>query len=249
MSQNNSPILTILVPVYNEENTLREILDRVTAIPVDNYEVIVVNDASKDKSPKIIEDFQKSFKSKTVALRVVHHKKNLGKGAGIQTAVKVAKGKYFVIQDADLEYLPEDLPKLLKYAIKNNHPVVYGSRFKGKIENMPKPNYYANRFYNFLLRRLYDTSITDMHTCYKMLKTDLFRQMDIQSAGFGYATELVSKILRNDITIEEVPIRFSGRTKKDGKKIDVMDGVECTVKLVQFRFTPRHDLDGYDFES
>lgn len=241
-------LLTILIPVYNEENTLAEILRRTTVLPIERYEVIVVDDASSDKSPQIINDFENKFHSESVELITVRHSKNQGKGSAIQTAIKLAQGSYFVIQDADLEYFPEDLPKLLEKASSQGLPVVYGSRFKGEINGMPMPNFYANRFYNFLLRRMYRTSITDMHTCYKLVETNLMRRLEITSNGFGYATELVSKILRNNLPIHEAPIRFNGRTKKDGKKIDVMDGIECTAKLLHLRFSRKHDLGDYQVE-
>jgi glycosyltransferase involved in cell wall biosynthesis len=244
----NDYLLTILVPVFNEERTLREILERTTTLQIEKYEVIVVDDASSDQSPQIISDFEENFSSKNVDLVTVRHSKNQGKGSAIQTATKLAQGRYFVIQDADLEYSPEDLPALLEHATSNKYPVVYGSRFLGDIKGMPRPNYHANKFYNFLLRRMYPTSITDMHTCYKMVRIDLMRKLKIESNGFGYATELVSKILRNNIRIQEAPISFSGRTKSDGKKIDVMDGVECTLKLVQLRFTRKHNLGDYETE-
>src|SRR5207249_4157315 len=106
------------------------------------------------------------------------HPANRGKGAGIKTGLEHAKGHYSIIQDADLEYDPGDIPPLLKKAFEGEHLVVYGSRFKGTIEGMAKPNFYANRFYNFILRRLYKTSITDMHTCYKMVRTDIITGLD-----------------------------------------------------------------------
>lgn len=227
--------LTIMVPVYNEERTIRTILESVTSLPIKEYEVIIVNDASKDASKDIIEQFDKDFASKNVRLRVISHPKNRGKGAAIKTALQHANGIYFVVQDADLEYNPKDIPRLLEVATQHQAEAVYGSRFIGDIHTMPKANYYANKFYNFLLRRLYKTSITDMHTCYKMIRTDLLRSFGLTSEGFDYATELVSKILRKGIRIREVPISFVGRSKKEGKKIDFRDGLECTYKLILYR--------------
>lgn len=237
-------MLSILVPVYNEENTLKKILNDTTSLPIDNYEVIIVDDASKDKSPKIIEDFIKRFKSKNVSVKSFRHSVNKGKGAGIQTALEYAIGEYFVIQDADLEYDPKDIPTLLDEARNNNYDVVYGSRFMGDIKDMPRANFFANRGYNIILRMLYRTSVTDMHTCYKMVRTSLIKDLGITSNGFGYATELVSKILKRGIEIHEVPVSFKGRTKKEGKKIDVMDGLECAYKLLRFRFTRNEKLFG-----
>lgn len=231
-----SPLLSILIPVYNEEATIGSVLQRVTDLPIERYEVIVVDDASKDKSKDIIDEFSKVFTSNTVSLKVLYHLKNRGKGAGIKTGLEHAQGQYFIIQDADLEYDPFDIPPLLERALTHDLAVVYGSRFLGNSESMPKPNYYANRFYNFILRRLYDTSITDMHTCYKMVRTDVIRDLKMTSEGFDYATELVSKLLRRGYSIEELPISFKGRTKLEGKKIGVRDGIDCTYMLIKYRF-------------
>lgn len=234
--QKSKPILTILIPVYNEKKTILKILERTTQLHIDNYEVIVVDDASKDGSGQIIDKFVKNFRSKNVALSLVRHEKNKGKGAGIQTALKKARGTYFVIQDADLEYDPADIPSVLQAATSNNYDAVYGSRFLGDIKDMPKANYYANRGYNVILRLLYRTGVTDMHTCYKMVRTSLLKKIKVNSNGFDYATEIVSKLLRRGVKIHEVPISFKGRTKKEGKKIDVMDGLDCAYKLLRFRF-------------
>lgn len=241
--------LTVLIPVYNEENTILEILQGVTALPIENYEVLIVDDASRDSSLKIIEKFEKSFKHPNVAIKVLSHPKNRGKGAGIKTGLDHARGKYFVIQDADLEYNPKDITGMLEVAFSNNYPVVYGSRFLGDIKGMPKPNYYANHFYNFLLRRLYPTAISDMHTCYKMVLTDVLKDFNLASEGFGYATELVSKLLRAGYEILEVPISFNGRNKKEGKKINFHDGIECTVNLLLFRFKPKLGQKGQSNET
>jgi glycosyltransferase involved in cell wall biosynthesis len=226
--------LSIAVPVYNEEKTIETILRKLTALPIENFEIIVIDDASKDRSYDIITEYFQKYKG--IPHTIVSHSKNMGKGAGIKTALKTAEGEYFVIQDADLEYDPKDLVDLLKFAEKNKVKAVYGSRFLGDFKNMPKANYYANKFYNFLLRRLYDTRITDMHTCYKMVKTDLINELNMTADGFSYASELVSKLLHRGITIHEVPISFSGRTKKEGKKIGYLDGIKCTQELLVYRF-------------
>lgn len=228
--------LTILIPVYNEERTVRAILERATSLPIKKYELIVVNDASKDSSLKIIKKFIKEFKSTSVKVSEYSHKTNQGKGAAIQTGINVAQGEYFVIQDADLEYSPEELPKLLSAAKSGGYRAIYGSRFMGSISNMAPANYVANRFYNIMLRFLYGVSITDMHTCYKMVRTDILRELRMTAEGFDYATELVSKLLKRDIEIHEMPISFSGRSKKDGKKIDLMDGIECLYKLLRYKY-------------
>jgi glycosyltransferase involved in cell wall biosynthesis len=230
------PDITILIPVYNEEKTLRTVLDSVSRINISRYEVIIVDDASNDRSPKIIKEFIDTFKSSNVKVLHFRHKVNMGKGAGIQTGMKHASGRYFIIQDADLEYDPRYIPKLLRFAMKNDLDAVYGSRFLGKIEGMARANYIANRFYNTLLRLLYGVKITDMHTCYKMVRTSLLKDVGMSANGFDYATELISKLLSRGVVVHELPINFKGRTKEEGKKIDVMDGVECLYKLIRFKY-------------
>jgi len=226
--------LSILVPVYNEENTIESVLDSLVCLKCDKYEIIVVNDGSTDKTDRIISKFISNNSSK-MSIRYFNHQTNRGKGAGIKTGLQNAKGQYFTIQDADLEYDPKHIPKLLDKAKKENLDAIYGSRFLGEINNMARANFYANKFYNFLLRIFYRTVITDMHTCYKMVRTDLLRDLNIESEGFNYAPELVSKLLIRKIRIAELPISFNGRNKAAGKKIGIHDGIECTQLLIKYR--------------
>ena len=229
--------LTILVPVYNEENTLATLLGKLKKILTDEYELIIVDDASTDKSPGIIKDFV--ARNQQLHVKTIRHPKNRGKGAGIQSALNQASGRFFIIQDADLEYDPKDIRALLEFAESNDARAVYGSRFKGEIQNMAKPNYYANKWYNFLLRRLYNTAITDMHTCYKLINTALLQEIKIESEGFGYAPELVSKLLRRKVNIHELPVTFYGRTRQEGKKISFRDGISCMADLLTYRFSDK----------
>lgn len=229
--------VTILVPVYNEKNTIKRILSSVTSIQGINYELIIVDDFSNDGSREILQDWYKLNKKQSIKL--ILHAQNKGKGAGIKTAVKEARGKYFVVQDADLEYDPSEIPGIAQKAFLENAQAVYGSRFKGKVKNMPKANYVANRMYNLMLIPLYGKRVSDMHTCYKMVDTGLLRDMEIQSDGFEYATEFISKLLKRGVTIYEVPISFNGRTIKEGKKIDIKDGLICFRDLVHYRFSKK----------
>lgn len=234
----SKPQISIMIPVYNEEKTLTSILERVLTLPIGSYEVIIVDDASRDSSPEIISKFVNMVLPSNISIKALRHSENKGKGAGIQTALEHASGHYFVIQDADLEYDPVDIPRLHEHALENNFRVVYGSRFMGDLKNMPKPNYLANRFYNQLVNAMYGTSITDMHTCYKLVRTDILKSFNITSNGFDYAPELVSNILRRGMTIHELPISFDGRTKNEGKKINFKDGVDCIYKLIKYRLKP-----------
>lgn len=228
--------LTILVPVYNEDKTLKSVLEELLHLPIKSYEVIIVDDGSVDSSSQIIKKFIRVNKSSKVIIKYYKHTYNRGKGATIKTALKHSDGEYFVIHDADLEYNPTDIPSLLDRAFYDNVPVVYGSRFLGEINNMPKVNYVANKFYNFMIRRLYPTTLTDMHTCYKMVDTGIIKELKMTAEGFDYATELVSKLLKQGYKIAEVPIRFDGRSRKEGKKINFKDGVMCFYKIISYRF-------------
>ena len=241
---NDQPKLTILLPVYNEEKTIGQVLNKITRLPIDKYEVIIVNDGSSDKSDEIITRFTSKFSNSQVSLNYISHDKNRGKGAGIKTGLANAKGTYFTIQDADLEYDPESIPKLLNRALGDKLDVVYGSRFLGTIKNMPLANYYANRFYNLLLRKFYKTNISDMHTCYKLVKTRLLKSLDITSEGFNYAPELISKLLLRNIEIVEMPISYSGRNKAEGKKIGARDGIECTLMLFKYKIEASNNIIG-----
>ena len=234
MNKNNKIELTILIPVYNEIKTIKTILQKVKNIAKNEYEIIIVDDCSKDGSADVIKNFIKLNNNLNTALFT--HAKNLGKGAAIKTGLKNARGKYFIIQDADLEYDPNDIPKLLTYAHKNKAKAVYGSRFLGNIHGMLFMNYLANKFYNYLVSFLYLVKITDMHTCYKLVDTELLRSFNLKANGFDYAPELISKLLKSKFKVYEYPVTFHGRTKKQGKKINFRDGITCSYLLLRYRF-------------
>lgn len=224
--------LTILIPVYNEISTIEQVLNKTAALNGFSYEIIVVDDASSDGSRELIQQWADG--SAAVPVKVRLHEKNRGKGAGIRTALDEAEGAYFVIQDADLEYDPAEIANLLEIA--DGKSAVYGSRFKGTISGMRVTNRIANRFYNLVLFALYGRRISDMHTCYKMVPTEVLRQIDVTSQGFDYATEIVSKLLLLGVPIKEVPISYWGRSVEEGKKIGWRDGWDCLSLLVKYRF-------------
>lgn len=225
--------LTIMIPVYNEAHTVAEVLNKTASISGINYEIIVVNDASFDGSLRVIEQWSKA--NPRAQLKLISHPTNLGKGAAIKTALSEARGGYFVVQDADLEYDPAEIKGLLEITDGSN--AVYGSRFLGTITGMRWTNQLANRFYNFVVWLLYGVKITDMHTCYKMVPTTTLREMNLTSQGFDYATEIVSKLLLHKVPITEAPISYRGRTAEEGKKIGWHDGYDCLALLLRYRFT------------
>ena len=235
--------LTVLIPVYNERNTVVQVLDTVrTALASLSHETIVVDDCSSDGTREILAAWFAEHGDKLPNYRLLLHDRNRGKGAAIKSGVDVARGRFFLVQDADLEYDPAEVPGLLAVASEGGPRVVYGSRFLGSIDRMPRAHLVANRFFNVVLRRLYRVQVTDMHTCYKLLPTDLLRGIRLRSEGFGYATEMISKLLRLGVPITEVPVSFTGRTVNEGKKIGALDGVECLVTLVAYRLAPRRRL-------
>lgn len=226
--------LTILVPVYNEIQTIETILQRLDQLTSFTFELIIVDDNSTDGSREFLKRWSKLPGALQKKTRLFFHEKNQGKGAAIKTALAAATGQFFVVQDADLEYDPRELSPLL--AATKHSRVVYGSRFMGTTTGMPTANYWANRGYNLLLRLLYGVKITDMHTCYKMIDTQLFRTLNLEANRFDYAAEIISKLLRQNEPILEQPINFLGRTHEEGKKIGLGDGWKCLIDLLRYRF-------------
>jgi len=201
--------ISVLIPVYNEQNTIVEVLEKVLSLPLEK-EIIVVDDGSTDDTSKVL---------KTLSLKqdihIITQKFNRGKGAAIKTGIKYATGDYVIIQDADLELNPLDIIKLVD-ALKNGYHVVYGSRFLQK-RKMPLINFYANKFLTFLTNLLYHSNITDMETCYKLCATKILNELDLKSERFEIEPEITCKILKKGYKIKEVPISYNPR--KEGKKI------------------------------
>ena len=216
--------VSIIVPVYNEKQNIDKIIGAVEAVDIDK-EIIVVDDFSTDSTREFL-------KTKS-GIRVVFHEKNMGKGTAIRSGLEVAQGDIVIIQDADLEYSPSDYPKLLQPIKDGKAKVVYGSRILGKGEFL-RSSYYANRFLTLLTNLLFHGHITDMETCYKLVETNLFRDMNLISSRFEIEPEITCKILRKKEKIVELPIKYKGRKK--GKKIGVKDGVQAIWNLVKWKF-------------
>lgn len=226
--------LSVIIPVYNEEKTVLTILEKLAKVKAVK-EIIAVDDGSSDKTLQILNKFS-SKRIKGKRLEVVH-KKNGGKGSAIRLGLTKVTGDYVLIQDADLEYDPADIPALLEPIKKGSAEVVYGSRFLGPHLNLLYWHLVGNRFINFVANILYNTTLSDLETCYKLLPTQLFRELDIKAHGFDLEPEITCKILRRGIRIFEVPITYVGRDFSEGKKITWVDGIEAVWVILKIRLT------------
>jgi len=226
--------LSIIIPVYNEKNTIQKLLNKIHKLSDIKKEIIVVNDASYDGSTNILK------KNKNKITKLIHHKKNLGKGAAIKSAHKFIEGDVVIIQDADLEYDPADYHKLL-YFINKGFKVVYGSRVLGKNRYLLKNFSSITRiFFNHILtivsNLLNNQKLTDAHTCYKMFVSDIFLKIKLEEKDFSFCPEITTKIGLQKIKIKEVSIKYRGRSYKDGKKIRLIDGIKAIITLFKYRF-------------
>jgi glycosyltransferase involved in cell wall biosynthesis len=225
--------LSVVVPVFNERNTLVEIVRRMRAVELPDgieREIIVGDDGSNDGTRDVLNQLGDS------TVRVVMHEANLGKGAAVRTGFAHATGDYVIVQDADLEYDPEDWPKLLNPVLRGKARVVYGSRFTGERRNMLLMHWIGNRFLSMTTNVLYNTTLSDMETCYKLFERDLVAQMKLNSNRFDIEPEITAKVLKRGIRIYEVPISYSGREFDEGKKITWRDGFSALWTLIKYRF-------------
>jgi len=224
--------LTVLMPVFNEQATLAEIIRRVRQVDVGlTLELIIVDDGSSDGTNKILRTLEDS------TVRVIAHQKNQGKGAALRTGLAHANGDIVVIQDADLEYDPEDWPALLAPILKGKASVVYGSRFTGQRKNMLPLHWAGNRLLSLVTNVLYSSTLSDMETCYKAFDRRVLKDLTVVSNRFDFEPEITAKVLRRGYRIYEVPISYAGREFDEGKKITWRDGVGALKALVKFRFT------------
>ena len=223
--------LSVVVPVYNERTTVVEILRRMRQVelPVD-LEIVVVDDGSDDGTEKVLGALEDS------TVRVVRHTTNRGKGAAIRTGLEHARGDLLLIQDADLEYDPDDWPRLLSPMLKGKAQVVYGSRFTGERRNLLFWHWVGNRFLSLVTNVLYNTTLSDMETCYKLFDRQVLDGITIKSDRFEFEPEITAKVLRRGYHIYEVPISYSGRDFDEGKKITWTDGFSALATLVRYRF-------------
>lgn len=231
---NGRPIrrLSILIPVYNEVRTVGEIIRRIRAVELPyERELIVVDDGSTDGTREFLED--EAARSHDLVL--LCHRENRGKGAAIRTALAVASGDVLIIQDADLEYDPRDYPRLLRPILEGRSQVVYGSRFLGEHKAMYFWHWIGNRFLTLLTNMLYDTTLTDMETGYKVFTAEVARSLHLRSDRWGFDPEITAKILKRGYRIYEVPISYNGREYWEGKKISWRDGLTVLRTLIRYR--------------
>ena len=226
----NDILLSIVVPCFNEINTLEEVIQKIKNSPIKNKEIIIVDDYSTDGSREFLE----KIKDKNILIKF--HKKNKGKGAALRTGIDCAEGQVVIIQDADLEYDPEDYPNMINPIIKNKADVVYGSRFKG---GQPHRVVYfwhrvGNGFLTLLSNIFTDLNLSDMETCYKAFKREIIQNIKIEEDRFGFEPEITAKISKKNYRIYEVGISYYGRTYKEGKKIGWKDGVQAILCILKY---------------
>jgi glycosyltransferase involved in cell wall biosynthesis len=223
--------LSIIIPCFNEAETIREVLKRVERIEIPEKEIIVVDDGSTDETREIL--LEPAFSG---GMKIIFHEKNLGKGAALNTGFTVATGDVLVVQDADFEYDPNELPVLLAKISEEGADVVYGSRFYFGTPESSISYWHvtANRFLTGLSNLFTGLRLTDMETCYKMFRKEVIDSMKIEEKRFGFEPEITAKIGRRGYRIREVPISYRGRTGKQGKKIGWKDGVSAIRAIVKY---------------
>jgi len=228
-------ILSIIIPVYNEEATIALLIDKVLAVrlPRDvGREIIIVNDGSDDNTSRLLAQYQGQNNITII------HQDNRGKTAALLAGIRSAQGDIFLIQDADLEYDPANYPQLLEPILSGGAEVVYGSRFLGNIERMEPINRVANHISNWTLNILFSVKLTDINTCYKVFTKKAFEGITIEGSHFDMDAEMTVKFLMKKLFIDEVPISYVARSRKAGKKINFSTALKLYWRIIQYRIRP-----------
>ena len=232
-------MLTIIVPVYNEKKTIRSIISKINQVKNLKKQIIIIDDGSSDGTEIIL---KKEYLNSKKIDKIIFHKKNKGKGAAIKSAQRFIKGEYVAIQDADLEYNPIDLKKIFNYMNKNKYDVVYGSRVlrKNKYENAQNFTHFiriwGNAFLTMVSNLINKQNLTDAHTCYKVFKSPIFKNVRLKEKGFAFCPEVTTKVSKKKYFIKEIPISYNGRSYSDGKKITSFDGLIALYCLIKYRY-------------
>ena len=236
----NNPLLSVVMPAYNEADTVEAALRRVREVPL-RLEIVVVNDASTDGTREILDALAKGG----LVDRVIHHEKNRGKGAAIRSGAAAATGDVLVVQDADLEYDPAELPALLQPIRTGKADAVYGSRFQGGPHRVLYFwHYVGNRFLTLLSNMFTNLNLTDLETCYKLVRMDVLKRLPLSSNRFGFEVEITARLSQARARIWEMPISYSGRTYAEGKKITWRDGCAALFHILRYNlFIPRTPRD------
>jgi glycosyltransferase involved in cell wall biosynthesis len=224
-------LLSVIMPCYNEARTLPKILEVVRAVDMDK-EIIAVDDCSSDETLAVL----RAEAARDPRMRVISHPRNRGKGAAVRSGLAHATGTIAIIQDADLEYDPNDYYELVKPIVEGRVEVVFGSRFLGSHTGMYFWNALGNKGLTFLTNFLFNSWISDMETCYKVMRTDILRSLHLESNDFRLEPEITAKVLRKGYRIYEVPISYIGRTYEEGKKMKAIQGVYAILALLRYRF-------------
>jgi glycosyltransferase involved in cell wall biosynthesis len=222
-------ILSLIVPVYNEEKTIKQVIDKILAVPVEK-EIIVVDDSSTDSTGKILRDLRYNN------LKVIHHSSNRGKGAAVLTGLENASGEYVVVQDADFEYDPNDYLKLLDAVKNGSADLVLGARFTSGYHGMKIPKA-GNRLLTGLMNMLFGVKLNDCFTCYKLMRKADLLGLGLSSNSFDIEIEILAKAIKKRMRIVEVPVSYTPRTYHEGKKIRVKDGIWAVLRIFKFRIS------------
>jgi glycosyltransferase involved in cell wall biosynthesis len=237
-NKTHPPLLSVVIPCYNEEKTILEIFQAVDRAAPRSKEIIIVNDHSTDGTRQVLETRLQSHPQ----VKIIHHPTNQGKGAALHTGIRAATGDIVIIQDADLEYNPEEYEKLIKPIVAGKADVVYGSRFLGGGEHRVVYywHYVGNRFLTFLSNAFSNINLSDMETGYKVFKREIIQSLPLHEKRFGFEPEVTAKIARLRCVIYEVGISYYGRTYEEGKKIGWRDGVRAIYCLLKYNLFVRH---------